>query len=361
MTNIPTPLHTYANIRLTNGANWLPNIIDRLKSYETNYQNTDHQHSFEYPFGLIKIEERSDGYYVALHAVEDIGLNRLKDLAAVAIKLYTKEEAPEIIWEGDFAGEQPLPQFRLMRVISAHELTPHMIRVRFTGEDLKRFSLFGAMHVRLLLPTREIPEPVWPVMGRNGLPFWPDETKKPTPRAYTIRNLDIAEGWMDIDFYVHETEGLACNWAKNAKNGDIVGVMGPVGRPLRQAQNYLIGADATGLPAIGRMLEEFSADVTGNVVIAIDSEADIQKLKHPAGVSIEWLVQADQNIAATALTEKLMAMAWPEGENSFGWFAGEAEQAKIIRDYWRKQLGKSRDQTLVAGYWQKDATGFMAG
>jgi hypothetical protein len=32
-----------------------------------------------------------------------------------------------------------------------------------------------------------------------------------------------------------------------------------------------------------------------------------------------------------------------------------------MRDYWRKQLGKSRDQTLVAGYWQKDSTGFMAG
>lgn len=61
-------------------------------------------------------------------------------------------------------------------------------------------------------------------------------------------------------------------------------------------------------------------------------------------------------------------MAWPavsaeneQGNDSFGWFAGETDQAKIIRDYWRKQLGKSRDQTLIAGYWQKDSTGFMAG
>ncbi|MHC3941374.1 siderophore-interacting protein [Paenochrobactrum sp. BZR 201-1] len=49
---------------------------------------------------------------------------------------------------------------------------------------------------------------------------------------------------MDIDFYVHETKGLACNWAKTAKAGDIIGVMGPPRRfPLRQAKNYLIGAE----------------------------------------------------------------------------------------------------------------------
>ncbi|MCM0753027.1 hypothetical protein DEA98_23765 [Brucella pseudogrignonensis] len=94
----------------------------------------------------------------------------------------------------------------------------------------------------------------------------------PASRAYTIRALDIDAGWLEIDFYLHEIEGLACKWAKGAKIGDTVGLMGPVGRPLRRASRYLMGADATGLPAIGRMLEEFSSDVTGRVIIAVDSE-----------------------------------------------------------------------------------------
>ena len=361
MSEHSSSLHSYANIRLVNGASYLPPIIDRLNSYEAHYDAQEELHAFYYPFGQIELKSQPEGYQVSLRAGETVGLSRLKDLAAVAIKLYTKEEAPDILWEGDHAGEQPLPQFRLMNVVSTRYFTPHMLRIRFSGEDLKRFSLFGAMHVRLLLPAQDVPQPVWPIMGPNGLPFWPDEAKRPAARAYTIRNLNIEEGWMEIDFYIHETEGLASQWAKNARAGDIAGLMGPVGRPLRQAKQYLIGTDMTGLPAVGRMLEEFAPDVTGHVLIAVDAQSDIQPLTHPEGVTIEWIVNADQDAAATALTDKLCTLPWPDGSDSFGWFAGEADCAKIMRDYWRKQLGKSRDQTLVAGYWQKDSTGFMAG
>ncbi|MDR2312383.1 MAG: siderophore-interacting protein [Brucellaceae bacterium] len=361
MSQHSTTLHSYAHIRLNNGSAYLPPIIDRLNSYEAHYDLHEEQHAFHYSFGHIELKSNTDGYLVTLRASENVGLSRLKDLAAVAIKLYTKEEAPEILWEGDQAGEQPLPQFRQMTVVSAHYYTPHMLRIRFSGEDLTRFSLFGAMHVRLLLPTEDVPHPVWPIMGPNGLPFWPDEENRPAARAYTIRNLNIIEGWMEIDFYIHETEGLACQWAKLAKSGDKIGLMGPVGRPLRQAKQYLIGADMTGLPAVGRMLEEFAPDVTGHVLIAVDTQADIQPLAHPEGVTIDWIINSDQQAAATELTDRLCALPWPEGNDSFGWFAAEADHAKIMRDYWRKQLGKSRDQTLVAGYWQKDSTGFMAG
>ncbi|MFD1198783.1 siderophore-interacting protein [Brucella gallinifaecis] len=354
-------LLSYANIRLQNGNNYLPNIVDRLNSYHAQYDKNDDSHIFDYSFGRIEIDSKTDGYRVALHADDDTGLHRLKDLAAVAIKLYTKEEAPEIVWQGDRAGEQVLPQFRLMQVVSSHLITPRMLRLRLSGQDLKRFSLFGAMHIRLLLPTAETPQPVWPVMGPNGLPFWPDDLRKPASRAYTIRNLDIDANWLEIDFYLHEVEGLACAWAKSAKAGDLVGLMGPVGRPLRRASRYLMGADATGLPAIGRMLEEFSDEVTGRVVIAVDSEQDVQELAHPHGISIEWIIDADQKRAAEKLTKILCEAEWPEGPDSFGWFAGEADQAKIIRQHWRQKLGKSREETLVAGYWHKDAVGFMAG
>lgn len=358
---IARALLSHTSIRLRNGGIYLPNIVDRLNSYQAQYDKSGDSHIFDFTFGRIEIDSKAHGYHVVLHADDDTGLHRLKDLAAVAIKLYTKAEAPDIIWQGDGAGEQALPQFRLMHVLSSSLFTPHMLRLRFGGEDLKRFALFGAMHVRLLLPTEEVPQPVWPIMGPNGLPFWPDEARKPASRAYTVRNLDVEAGWLEIDFYLHEVEGLACKWAKNVKSGDNVGLMGPVGRPLRRASSYLMGADATGLPAIGRMLEEFSADVTGRAVIAVDSERDVQQLVQPAGFSIDWIVEADQQRAAEKLTKILCEAEWPKGPNSFGWFAGEADQAKVIRQHWRQTLGKSREETLIAGYWQKDAAGFMAG
>ncbi|MCL7998082.1 siderophore-interacting protein [Brucella sp. 21LCYQ03] len=354
-------LLSHANIPLQNGGVYLPNIVDRLNSYHAEYDTIDESHVFDFSFGRIEIDNKIHGYRVALHADDDTGLHRLKDLAAVAIKLYTKEEAPEIIWQGDRAGEQVLPQFRLMRVVASSFITPHMLRLRLTGEDLKRFALFGAMHIRLLLPTDAVPQPIWPIMGANGLPFWPDEGRKPASRAYTVRNLDIDAGWLEIDFYLHEVEGLAAKWAVNARSGDLVGLMGPVGRPLRHAKCYLMGADATGLPAIGRMLEEFSADVTGRVVIAVDTKEDVQQLVHPEGISVEWIIDADQKRAGETLTQILCEAEWPEGPDSFGWFAGEADQAKVIRQHWRQTLGKSREVTLVAGYWHKDAVGFMAG
>lgn len=354
-------LLSFAHIHLERGETYLPSIIDRLNSYDPLYEKRGQSHIFRYAFGQAEIRVEEDGYRVELQAAEGVGLHRLKDLAAVAIKLYTKEEAPEIVWLGDRADEKILPQFRLMRVISADRLTPHMLRVRLSGEDLQRFSMFGAMHVRLLLPTPQVSQPVWPIMGANGLPFWPDEMRKPASRAYTVRNLNIDEGWLEIDFYLHVIEGLACQWAKTARPGDTIGLMGPVGRPLRRARRYIIGADATGLPAVGRMLEEFGSDVTGRVVLAVDSAADIQPLSHPEGVTIDWIVEADARRAADMLTSRLCDMPWPEGEGGFGWFAGEADQARIIRAYWRQTLGKSRDETLVAGYWHKDTVGFMAG
>ena len=109
------------------------------------------------------------------------------------------------------------------------------------------------------------------------------------------------------------------------------------------------------------MLEEFSADVTGRVVIAVDSEKDVQQLVHPEGFSVEWIIDADQKCAAETLTKTLCEAEWPKGPDTFGWFAGEADQAKVIRQHWRQKLGKSREETLVAGYWHKDAIGFMAG
>ncbi len=354
-------LVSFAPIRLKKAGAYLPQIVDRLRSYDTLYEQAGGTHLFRYPFGTIAIEVKESGYRVVISAAQDVGLDRLKDLSAVAIRLYTKEEAPEIVWQGDRAGEQVLPQFRLMEVVSSTILTPHMRRLRLAGDDLRRFSLFGAMHVRLLFPTQDVPQPVWPIMGPNGLPFWPDEMRKPASRAYTIRNLDTKAGWLEIDFYLHQVEGLASQWARHARPGDRLGLMGPVGRPLRPASRYIIGADATGLPAVGRMLEEFGDDVTGHVVIAVDSAKDIQTLVHPQGVQIDWIVDADTKRAARLLTDRLCQMRWPEGQSSFGWFAGEADQAKIVRAHWRQGLGKSRDETLVAGYWHKDASGFMAG
>lgn len=89
-----------------------------------------------------------------------------------------------------------------------------------------------------------------------------------------------------------------------------MGILGPIGKPVRSADWYVMGCDETGLPALRRILETLPETMRGS---------------------------------------------------TFGWFAGEAEQTERVRNHWRGTLGLSRESTLAATYWKRGATGLMAG
>src|SRR5690606_39038535 len=175
-------------------------------------------------------------------------------------------------------------------------LTPHMRRVRLEGENLARYGQFGGLHVRILFPTPGNPDPVWPLAGPNGQPVWPSDDRRPAARVYTIRHLDAAAGFMDVDFVVHGeggNEGVGSAWAMAAGVGDEVGIIGPLGRPVRGADWYVLGCDETGLPAVGRILEQLSQTTRGAAFIEVADEAERQELRHPPGMTVEWIYRRD--------------------------------------------------------------------
>ena len=126
-------LVSFAHILMSDGMRYLPRIADRLNSYEATYDKRENRYCFGYPFGRIEIHIDEQSYHVSLHASRDVGLSRLKYLATVAIKLYAGDVEPDIVWQGDNAGEQVLPQFRLMHVVAKSVFTPHMLRIRLAG------------------------------------------------------------------------------------------------------------------------------------------------------------------------------------------------------------------------------------
>ncbi|OQM74468.1 SIP domain-containing protein [Manganibacter manganicus] len=77
------------------------------------------------------------------------------------------------------------------------------------------------------------------------------------------------------------------------------------------------------------------------------------------------VAESGRNGAAAGTDERMareiLSMAWPQSDSAFGWFAAEAAAAKTVRDQWRGVMGFGRDQTLVAAYWRRGATGLMAG
>lgn len=355
-------LTSRAEISLSHLPSYLENIVDRLRSYHPEVSRETERAEFLYPFGRAALDFPEGRLVMTAEAPDKTGLARVKDLVAVAVQLYAKAESPRIVWTGDLAGETRLEQFRLMRILDKNFVTPRMLRVRLGGDDLARFGLFGGMHIRMLFPTADNLDPAWPVMGPNGLPSWPSAERRPVSRAYTVRRLDADAGWMEVDFVMHEDHGVASSWASNAEDGDVVGVLGPVGRPLKDARWYVLGADETGLPAVGRLLANLAPDKKGVAYLEVEDASEEQDLVRPQEFDVRWLHRkGGQTDLSTGLAQFVCGEAWPDHEQTFGWFAAEASVAKTVREHWRDCRGFGRDRTLVAGYWQRDSTGFMAG
>jgi len=131
---------------------------------------------------------------------------------------------------------------------------------------------------------------------------------------------------------------------------------------VRGADWYALGCDETGLPAVGRILEQLPQTTRGAAFIEVADEAEHQELRHPPGLTVDWIYRRDVPAGEhRQLLETMAAVEWPRDGSAFGWFAAEQEAARALRSHWRDTLSLTRDQTLVAGYWQRGATGPMAG
>ncbi len=357
-----TDLACEAELRLRHLPRYLDRITDRLQSFDVDVERSGERVDFRFGFGRASFDMGPERLLIRANSGDADGLARIKDLLATAVQIYAREEQPQIVWSGDLAHETQLPQFREMTVVRAAWLTPHMRRVRLAGERLERFAKYGSMHIRMLFATREVPDPLWPTLGRNGLAIWPPDDRRPTPRAYTIRAFSVEDGWMDVDFVVHEGDSVGSGWATAARPGDRVGIMGPVGRPLREAGWYVMGADETGLPALARMLETLPEATRGVAFVEVADERERQEIANRTAIELTWIFRdgvpagEDERLAAAVL-----AVDWPPEASTFGWFAAEAVAASRVRDRWRGELGLGRDQTLAAAYWRRGTSGLMAG
>ena len=353
----------HAELTLPRHGDYMGDIIDRLASFQARpIPAAPGTTRLGYAFGWAEIA--ADGARVSLRggAPDPGGLARLKDLMATAFMLYAKADRPRIRWQGDGAGDGRLDSFRLMRVVSATRLGPHMRRLRLGGEGLDRFAAFGNMHVRLLLPSPGNPALAWPVAGPDGLAHWPDPGRKPLPRVYTIRRMDAAAAWVDIDMLLHDSGGPGASWARDAQPGDTVGMIGPLGRPLNaKARHFIMGADETGMPALARLLETLPPETGGTALVEIATPADRQPIDNRTAIRLEWLLRPPGAAPGAVLADRIMAEGWPGHPDSFGWFAAESAPAQRIRQYWRSDLGLGRDRTLAAAYWKQGRAGLMAG
>lgn len=214
---------------------------------------------------------------------------------------------------------------RRLQVLRRTVLTPNVVSLTFTGDDLADFiSASFDDHVKILFD---------------------DEVK----RDYTPRRYDTAARELDIEFSLHG-DGPAAQWATKARPGDELNIGGPRGSfivPTGYDWHVLVGDD-TALPAIARRLEELPAGTRAHVMLAV-AEEDRRALPSAADVTLQWV-----DPSAEALVTAVAALPRPAGDG-YAWAAGEARAMARVREVFVGAWGLENRRVRCAAYWKAGA------
>jgi NADPH-dependent ferric siderophore reductase len=193
-------------------------------------------------------------------------------------------------------------------------------------------------------------------LGGTDIDALPAE-QRPIMRTYTLRELDIDNQTVVIDFVRHsqantEAHGLAAPWAETAQKGDNITFAGPGLPSYPPSVNHdwlFYVADMTSLPALSVLLRSLPADAKGYAVIKILHDADQQHLQAPSGVKIIW-VSADHD-----LTESVKQQVWLAGKASV-WCACEFDTMRALRHYFRDERAIEKEDIYLSSYWKQGVT-----
>lgn len=230
---------------------------------------------------------------------------------------------------------------RRVTVARVEQLAPQIRRVILAGDELRGFNSPGFDdHVKL---------------------FFPSPGSAPVMRDFTPRRFDAEALELTIDFFLHEA-GPAATWAAQAAPGEMLEIGGPRGSSmisLTGIDAHLFIGDETALPAIGRRLEELSADSHALVVVEAECEG-MYPLASRAALQIVWVPKDHtRDHVHTApgehLIKTLRTLSLPKG-HCFAWAATETQAARAIRRYLTEERGFEKPWVKAAGYWQHGAT-----
>ncbi|MDA0799406.1 MAG: siderophore-interacting protein [Chloroflexi bacterium] len=252
------------------------------------------------------------------------------------------------------APRRKRPSPRIAEVVRVSQLTPHMIRVTFGGENLTGLVSKGpAEHVRIYLPNENTGVLTLPVPGPEGLEF-PEDVERPKSRAYTPRRWNADTNELDVDFVIHG-EGPASAWAAAAKAGETAVVSGqPSGAYLPEvdADWYVILGDEAALPAIATLLEALPATMQADVYIEVLNAQEEQELSGPAQTNITWLHRGnDHDLPGLLLIDAMRNADLPEGDGRV-WVSAEASIMRQVRKHLLEDRQLDRSLIRTQGYWK---------
>ena len=247
-------------------------------------------------------------------------------------------------------------------VLARRMVTPGMVRVTLGGEGLREMATtgIGDEYVRLFFPDLKTGELVLPEVNEKGQWKYPEGRKPAHCECYTIRY--FRDGEIDLDFVVHE-HGRASEWAQAAVPGDTIAVRHPYGIYEAPAETrwVLFVCDATGLPALGRLLEGLGPEVEARAIVEVPDASHEQQFESKAKLKLVWLHGSGNGIAPSRLEEAVRTVNFPTDRPTYVWVAAESKGVRPIRRYMRHELGWGPTKYSVTGYWTDKVEEWNAG
>ncbi|WP_166873776.1 siderophore-interacting protein [Salinibacterium sp. ZJ450] len=301
------------------------------------------------------------------------------------------------------------PGYRPFRasVTGLTRLSPHFMRVTFSGPDFDRFGTAGLdQRIKIVLPIPGLglsdfgADDADTILAGDWYARWrqlPDDARNPF-RTYTVRAVRPQRRELDVDMVIHPDAshaavGPAAEWLASVRVGDEVVIIGPDSGSFDSdigidwhpgdATEVLLAGDETAAPAICSVLETLPAGVTAHAFIEVPDVADRLSLDLTPGCTLTWLdrsggpvgsalepavrdwVSAHASVVRPALTASAQSvedvdvdtqLLWDSPAESHGqfyaWLAGEAAMIKILRRFLVSETGIDRRQVAFMGYWR---------
>lgn len=248
-------------------------------------------------------------------------------------------------------------KIRLLAVARVETVTPYLVRVTLTGEDLRDFiSLSFDDHVKVFFPAPGTHDPVLPALGPQG-PVFPAGVR-PDARDFTPCRFDRERLELDLEFALHEA-GPATVWARQATVGQTLGIGGPRGSmiiPVGFDWHLLVGDD-TALPAIARRLAELPARTKVYAVLEVEDPSAHVAFETKADLSLIWCYRRGALSQQEILLQMVRAVQLPVGEG-YAWAAGESASIRAVRAHLVSERGMPKSRIRASSYWKRgsDAT-----
>ncbi|MEL7536564.1 MAG: siderophore-interacting protein [Pseudomonadota bacterium] len=238
------------------------------------------------------------------------------------------------------------PKPRILEVARTEQLSPNMLRVVLTGDELSGWPP-GSDGANIKIG---IPDPGW---SSDDLRARMEQGPRPVIRTYTARRFDVDRNELAVDFVLHGDVGIAASWASRARRGAPLAVAGPSGLklPTRDADWYLVYADMSAMPAAEAALESLPPTTRGHVIFDVLSAADRRAIAVPENMTLTWLINTHPETPSTEQLDCVKSLSWPDGRASV-FVAGEAGVVRKFRTWLLDEKNVAKADAYISGYWK---------